>query len=187
MNDALFRQDGRLTVRPLTTGDHPWVRHLFAERWGGVISVSRGVVHETTKLPGFVARLDDERAGVTTYRIVDEECELVTLDSVREGAGVGTALVDAVAKAAHAAGATRLWLITTNDNLRALRFYQRHGFDLVAVHHGAVARSRALKPSIPEIGLDGIPIRHELELELPLPLSDVSAIDDGPSDDRRDE
>ncbi|GAA2448341.1 hypothetical protein GCM10010191_77240 [Actinomadura vinacea] len=73
-------------------------------------------------------------------------------------------------EAARAAGADRLWLITTNDNLRALRFYQRYGFDLVAV-----ARSRALTPSIPEIGLDGIPIRHELELELPLPPSTEDA------------
>jgi RimJ/RimL family protein N-acetyltransferase len=81
---------------------------------------------------------------------------------------VGTALVDAVAEAARAAGAVRLWLVTTNDNLRALRFYQRYGFDLVAVHRDAIARSRALKPSIPRIGLGGIPIRHELELELDL-------------------
>jgi hypothetical protein len=56
-----------------------------------------------------------------------------------------------------------------------LRFYQRYGFDLVGVHRNAVAGSRALKPSIPEIGLDGIPIRHELELELPLPPSTESA------------
>lgn len=169
MNGAPSRRDGRPTVRPLTEDDLSWMRHLFAERWGGVISVSRGVVHDTTKLPGFVALHDGERVGVATYRIVDDACELVTLDSAREGAGVGTALVDAVAEAARAAGAVRLWLITTNDNLHALRFYQRYGFDLIAVHHGAVARSRALKPSIPDIGLDGIPIRHELELELPLP------------------
>ncbi len=160
---------GRLTVRPLTGDDHPWMRRLFGERWGDVTSVSRGVVHDTTKLPGFVARLGDERAGVATYRIVHRECELITLDAVRQGAGVGTALVDRVAEAARAAGAVRLWLVTTNDNLPALRFYQRYGFDLIAVHHDAVARSRSLKPSIPEIGLDGIPIRHELELELPLP------------------
>ena len=66
------------------------------------------------------------------------------------------------------AGCRRVWLITTNDNLRALRFYQRRGFRLVAVHPNALARSRELKPSIPEIGLDGIPLRDELELELTL-------------------
>jgi hypothetical protein len=57
--------------------------------------------------------------------------------------------------------------VTTNDNLRALRFYQRRLRPL-AVHRDAIARSRALKPSIPEVGVDGIPLRHELELELPL-------------------
>lgn len=157
-----------LTVRPLTADDLAWTRELFTERWGGVISVSRGIAHDTTRLPGFVASVGGERAGVATHRIDGRECELVTLDSVREGAGVGTTLVDAVAQAARAAGAVRLWLITTNDNLPALRFYQRYGFDLVAVHRDAVARARALKPSIPQTGLDGIPIRHELELELPL-------------------
>lgn len=160
-------QKSHVTVRRLTAEDVTWVRELFTERWGGVVSVSRGVAHDTTALPGFVALLDGERAGVATYRIAGRECELVTLDSVREGAGAGSALVDAVAGAARAAGAVRLWLVTTNDNLRALRFYQRYGFDLVAVHRDAVARSRELKPSIPEIGLDGIPIRHEIELELP--------------------
>ena len=164
-----------LAVRALIAEDLEWVVELFTERWGGVTSVSRGVAHDTTALPGFVALLDGKRAGVATYRITDRECELVTLDSLREGTGVGTALVGAVAEAARVAGAGRLWLITTNDNVRALRFYQRHGFDLVAVHRDAVARSRALKPSIPEIGLDGIPIRHELELELPLPPSPQNA------------
>ncbi|MFI7029342.1 GNAT family N-acetyltransferase [Microbispora rosea] len=175
-------QKSRVTVRPLTAEDIPWTRELFTERWGGVVSVSRGVAHDTTALPGFVALLDGERAGVATYRIAGGECELVTLDSVREGAGAGTALVDAVAGAARAVagaaragGAARLWLVTTNDNLRALRFYQRYGFDLVAVHRDAVARSRELKPSIPEIGLDGIPLRHELELELPSRLLGLSS------------
>jgi ribosomal protein S18 acetylase RimI-like enzyme len=159
---------GRVEVRPIGPADLAWVRSLFAERWGGVVSVSRGVARDTTALPGFVAFLDGERAGVATYRLGGRACELVTLDSVREGAGAGTALVDAVAAAARGAGAVRLWLITTNDNLPALRFYQRYGFDLVAVHRDAVARSRRLKPSIPEVGRDGIPIRHEIELELRL-------------------
>jgi GNAT superfamily N-acetyltransferase len=113
-------------------------------------------------LPPTCCATPPERPGVT-YRIDGRECEL---DSAREGAGAGTALVDAVAQAARVAGAIRLWLITTNDNLPALRFYQRYGFDPVAVHRDAVARSRTLKPSIPQIRLDGIPIRHELELPL---------------------
>ncbi|MET7320926.1 GNAT family N-acetyltransferase [Streptomyces sp. NPDC005549] len=158
-----------LAVQPITTEDAAWVCELFTARWGGTISVSRGVAHDTTALPGLVARLNGERVGVATYRIDGRDCELVTLDSVQQEIGAGTALVDAVAQAARAAGSRRLWLVTTNDNLRALRFYQRHGFDLVAVHRDAAVRSRALKPAIPHLGMDDIPIRHELELELPLP------------------
>jgi len=60
----------------------------------------------------------------------------------------------------------RLWLVTTNDNVDALRFYQRRGFCLVCVHRGAVDHSRAhLKPEIPLAGNNRIPLRDELELE----------------------
>jgi ribosomal protein S18 acetylase RimI-like enzyme len=90
---------------------------------------------------------------------------LVTINAFVDGLGVGGALVDAVADQARGLGCRRLWLITTNDNTRALRFYQRHGFRLVAVHTGAIAESRRLKPGISLIGNDGIPIRDELELE----------------------
>jgi hypothetical protein len=65
-------------------------------------------------------------------------------------------------------GCQRLWLVTTNDNLRALGFYQRRGFHPRALRAGAVAQARRLKPAIPEHSPDGIPIRDELELELEL-------------------
>jgi GNAT superfamily N-acetyltransferase len=96
------------------------------------------------------------------------DCELMTIDALRDGVGAGTVLLAAVAAAARAAGAARVWLVTTNDNTPALRFYQRRGFDLVAVHRDAVTAARRLKPSIPETGVDGIPIRHGLELEFAL-------------------
>ncbi|MQY34471.1 hypothetical protein SRB17_24400 [Streptomyces sp. RB17] len=97
-----------------------------------------------TALPGFVARVHGEPVGVVTYRTDGAACEIVTLDSVRQGVGAGTALVDAVVRAARTAGSGRLWPVTTNDTVRALRCYQRYGVDLVAVHRDAVARSRAL-------------------------------------------
>ena len=156
-----------MTVRPLGEGDREWVRETLRELWGETV-VSRGAVHDPTALPGFVAEEGGERVGLLTYRVDGADCEVVTIDAFPEGAGAGTALLDAAAAAAREAGCGRVWLITTNDNLRALRFYQRRGFRLVAVHPDALERSRELKPSIPEIGLDGIPLRDELELELRL-------------------
>jgi ribosomal protein S18 acetylase RimI-like enzyme len=106
--------------------------------------------------------------GLLTYAVRGEACEIVTLNSWAEGLGVGTALLAAARETARAAGCRRLWLVTTNDNLPALRFYQRRGFRLVAVHAGAVDEARKIKPQIPVIGLDGIPLRDELELAMEL-------------------
>lgn len=135
-------------------------------RWGSVEVVSRGRLSRPSELPGFVAMLDGQRVGLATYRMDLDECELVTLDAFAPGRGVGAALVDAVADAASDAGCRRMWLITTNDNTPALRFYQRIGMRLAALHRDAVEESRRLKPQISPTGIDGIPIRDELELEL---------------------
>lgn len=130
--------------------------------------VSRGIVHHPAELPGFIAALDGERVGLLTYQIADGACEVMSLDSTRPAQGVGTALIEAAIEAARAAGCRRLWLITTNDNLNALRFYQKRGLTLVAVYPNALAVSRQLKPQIPLSGHDGIPLRDEIELELAL-------------------
>ena len=53
-------------------------------------------------------------------------------------------------------------------NLNALQFYQKRGFDIVKLHINAVKQSRKIKPEIPLIGFNGIPIRHEIELEMNL-------------------
>jgi GNAT superfamily N-acetyltransferase len=95
-------------------------------------------------------------------------CEIVTLDNLGDRRGVGTALIEAVMETARAAGCRRLWLITTNDNLRALRFYQKRGFRLVRLSPDAVTAARRIKPEIPLVGEDGIPLRDELELERPV-------------------
>ncbi|HLW47169.1 MAG TPA: GNAT family N-acetyltransferase [bacterium] len=135
------------------------------DRWGGTIVVSRGRLHDTDRLEGLVAEDAGRPAGLLTYRIDAGECEIVTLDALVRGAGAGTALLQAAADLARRAGCRRLWLITTNDNLDALRFYQRRGLTLAAVHARAVEASRRLKPGIPQVGEHGILIRDEIELE----------------------
>jgi ribosomal protein S18 acetylase RimI-like enzyme len=158
-----------LSVRPLTEEDRAWAREIEAESWGEPVVARLGELVDPTGLAGFVAVLDGERSGLATYAVRGEACEVVTIRSLREGRGVGRALLDAVRDAALEAGCTRLWLITTNDNLRALELYQRWGMEIVAFHRDAVNDARRrLKPSIPERDARGIPIAHELELELRL-------------------
>lgn len=120
------------------------------------------------QLRGFIAWEDGSRLGLVTYNVDGNECEITSLNTMRESIGIGSALLNAVKVAAIAAHCQRLWLITTNDNLRALRFYQKRGWRLVAVYPNALEQSRRLKPEIPLMGLDGIPLRDEIELECPL-------------------
>jgi GNAT superfamily N-acetyltransferase len=120
------------------------------------------------KLPGFIADIDGKWVGLLTYEIGNRECEVVTLNSTSGGMGIGSGLLEAVRKVAISAGCKRLWLITTNDNTRALRFYQKRGFRLVALYPNQLEKSRLLKPEIPVVGMDGIPLRDEIELEISL-------------------
>jgi len=150
-----------VTVRDVRDDERDWVRGVIRERWGSAIAVAHGVAYEPATLPGFVAEDDGRAVGLLTYHVQAGACEIVTIDAFEERRGVGTALVEAVRALGHA----RVWLITTNDNVRAQRFYERTGFRPVAVHEGAVERSRAIKPEIPELAEEGTPIRDELEYE----------------------
>jgi GNAT superfamily N-acetyltransferase len=157
-----------MEIRPVRDDEREPVAALLTERWGSPVVVSRGIRHDLRELPTLVAEQDGDIVGIVTYAPADDDAEVTSLDALRPDHGVGTALLDAVIDVALAAGWRRLWLVTTNDNTHALRFYQRRGWQLVAVHRGAVDEARRIKPEIPERGNDDIPIRHELELELPL-------------------
>jgi GNAT superfamily N-acetyltransferase len=138
-------------------GDRAWLSGFMTERWGAPLAAGGGRLHRLDHLPGFAAvAADGAVAGVVTYLIEADVCEVVSIDSVVQGEGVGTALLEAACEAAAAAGCRRVRLITTNDNLDALRA-------------GAVDESRRMKPQIPLVGEYGIPIRDELVLVRELP------------------
>lgn len=156
------------TIRPIEKEDRNWIAQFLDRHWGSTRIVSRGQVYLAHLLPGFIAEQDDEKVGLITYRIDEEACELMTINSTVEGQGVGTALLEAVKAVAAEEGCKRLWLITTNDNLKALRFYQKRDLRIAAVYPGALDASRKVKPEIPLFGYDGIPLRDEIELEMTL-------------------
>jgi len=157
-----------LIIQPISEKYRGPVNEILAREWHCPPSISRGKIIDTTKLPGFVSVAEETIQGVITYHIDHAECEIVTLNSFHENKGIGTALINAVIKVAKEQNCKRLWLITTNDDINAIRFYQKKGFDLAAAHINAMQISRQLKPEIPLIGMDDIPIRHELEFEIAL-------------------
>jgi ribosomal protein S18 acetylase RimI-like enzyme len=155
-------------VETLREGDRDWLRQSLAAQWGSSVIVSRGRVHRADRLPGFLALDGDRRVGYLLFRVDEGQLEVVALSSLVERRGVGTALLSAAAGAAREASCRRLWLVTTNDNTPAMRFYERRGFSQVAVHEGVVTAARRLKPEIPLTGVGGAPLRDEVEFEIVL-------------------
>ncbi len=157
-----------LFIRETNEDDRPFIREFIARRWFGEAIVVHGEFFYPAELPGFIAQQDNLVSGLITYQIRMPECEIITLDSLVEGVGIGRQLVDKVKNIAIEGGCNRLTVITTNDNLEAIGFYQRRGLRLRAVFPGAVEKSRELKPTIPMNGNNGIPIRDEILLEMSL-------------------
>jgi ribosomal protein S18 acetylase RimI-like enzyme len=153
-------------IRPLETSDRQWSNGLAARHFGSACVVSRGVPHDTTSLPGFVALRDGAPVGLLQFQVDGNAWEIVVLVVERPREGIGAALLDSALRAARSAGCSRLWLVTTNDNVTAQAFYDALGWRFVAVHKGAVTRSRLIKPEIPQQGPNGIAIEDELEYEL---------------------
>ena len=77
-------------------------------------------------------------------------------------------LVNRVVDTAKRSGCTRIQILTTNDNINAIRFYQKRGFELIGINCGAIDRDREKKPQIPIVGEYGIPLRHEIEFSMKL-------------------
>lgn len=150
-----------MVVRERTESDAHWIENLLQARWGGTTMIVRGEAIEAMDLLALVA---GDREGLATYRIAAQEAELVSLDAVKSGQGIGTRLLKALALRLRRQGIARLWVTTTNDNLSALALYQRRGFKLRRLRPGAVDDSRLLKPGIPLLGDNGIPIRDEIDL-----------------------
>lgn len=154
-----------MQVKPLSAADKAWVLERTELLFSGAFLVSRDIVHDPTQLPGFIAVQDGERVGLGTYHIDGCHCEIVSLDALCQYLGIGSELLLAIEAAARAEGCTRLWCITTNDNLDSLRFFQRRGFVINDFRLDSMQKIRLLKPGIPQTGCNGIPIRDEIEME----------------------
>ena len=144
------------------------VNAFIKENWFTTAMVLRGRVIDMTKTDGYFASQGGKIIGLVTYIFYRDVCEITSLNSLVENRGLGTRLLDIAIEAARENGCSRVVLITTNDNIRAIRFYQKRGFDMAHLYRNALDVSRRLKPEIPLIGEDSIPLRHEIEFEMEL-------------------
>jgi len=149
----------------ITEENRQEINALILNTWYSTEMIVRGKIIDMTKLEGIVAYDNEAIVGLVTYYIENKYLEVVSIDSFNENQGVGTELTKRVIEVAKSKGCQKVKLITTNDNFKALAFYQKRGFELVCIYKNAVEKARDIKPEIPIIGLGGIPIRDEIELE----------------------
>ena len=145
------------------------IKDFFIEHWGCEFIVSNGQKLYGDKLPYIMATDDDNKiVGLLTYHVKDNQCEVVSIDSLMPNQGIGSILIKRIIEIAKKNKYSRLWLMTTNDNTDSMRFYQKNGFVFKAIHINAIEKSRKLKQNIPKLGYYDIPIRDEIEFEYPL-------------------
>lgn len=142
------------------------INTFIKEHWYTATMVIRGNIIDMTKTEGFYFCEGENIIGLITYIVYDNILEITSLDSLRENQGIGSKLLETVIREAKERNFQKIILITTNDNINAIRFYQKRGFDMVHLFRNALDTSRKLKPEIPLIGENSIPLRHELEFEL---------------------
>jgi 2-oxo-4-hydroxy-4-carboxy--5-ureidoimidazoline (OHCU) decarboxylase/GNAT superfamily N-acetyltransferase len=156
-----------VTVRSMTAEDAGWADRLLSGYQGTRMTARLGELLDPLEFPGLVAEVGGSPVGLLTFQVKDEQMEALTVHAQASGRGAGSALLAAAVDQARQRGARRLWLVTTNDNLHAIRFYLRRGMHVARVHEGAVDRDRALKPEMSRInGENGIPMRDLVEFEL---------------------
>lgn len=154
-----------LQFRSKIHADEKWITDIAARLWGSTEIISKEHTYDILTLPNSIAELDGKPVGFAMYVKEGKRCEIVALFTAMENQGIGTKLLVRVKDTAKRDGCTKVWLITTNDNTQALRFYQKRGFVITAIRTNVIEEQRKRKP-IPLLGKDGIPIRDEIELEI---------------------
>lgn len=146
--------------------DFIWLKDLWEQEWGGLTMVSGDTTYHLTQVKALLAKRQGTPIGAITWAFpTSGEAEIVSLNALFEGQGVGSLLLQSAEQHIRHQGAFRIQIVTSNDNLRALAFYQKRGYRLKSLHPGAIDRARLDKPSIPGIADNGIPIHDELVLE----------------------
>jgi GNAT superfamily N-acetyltransferase len=154
-----------IVIRETTPEDSEKIASIMKQFWGGEPLVIRGENFYPSKLNGIIAELGEKLIGFIFYDLQGRNCEIIVFEVFDKFKGIGTQLLDRVKELARIKKCNRIFLMTNNDNLDALRFYQRRGFIICGIHLNSVEIARKMKPSIPEIGEYGIPLRDEIDLE----------------------
>lgn len=143
-----------------------WLKGIIEKEWGGNPLLVRGLSYYPDQLPGLIAFDGDTRIGFLSYEMRDDVCEIIAFEVFSKFSGIGTKMLNVLIDICRQKNCRQIYLMTTNDNMDALRFYQRRGFCITAIHVDSMRKSRAIKSTIPMTGDFGIPLRDEIDLVL---------------------
>ena len=155
-----------MIIERISSQNRNCINDFIMEHWYTTTMIIRGREIDMTTVDGIVLWDNSQIVGLLTFIVYDHTLEITSLDSLRDKQGLGTLLIEKVVSVAKEMKCKRIVLITTNDNINAICFYQKRGFDMVRLHYNAMEVSRKLKPEIPLIGENDIPLRHEIEFEM---------------------
>jgi hypothetical protein len=154
------------TIREKLKSDNALIIPCISLSWGSDRIISKGTIFNVSDLDGYVAVENNRIVGVGLYSVNDGECEIVLIESYVRSVGIGSTLLKKIIGISKTNGCKRVFLITTNDNTDALKFYQKSGMTIKSIYCDSIKDERKLKPEIPLTGKYGIPIRDEIELEV---------------------
>ena len=152
-------------IQPISEKNRQQVIDFFREHWGSSQMIISSGTYDCAMLDGYVYVEETTIIGLVTYVLHADSLEIISLDSIQEGKGIGSRLMAEVEQFAMEQAIPKIELITTNDNLQALKFNQKRGYRITHIFPNAVMEARKVKPTIPLIGNDGIPLLDEIKLQ----------------------
>ena len=150
-------------IRKLSSaGEEKTVRELVKLFWGEDEQLTFGRKFTVSSLPAYIAEVKSKVVGFVAFAPVGDALIIAALGIVPEyqNCGFGRKLVEQVEKEAQKRGKKKLLVSTSNDDLPALAFYQRDGFQIFAVEPNVIAEKHGRILG----GIGGLPIRDELRL-----------------------
>ncbi len=151
------------TITQKSNGDKGSISKFVRTFWGEEEQLTFDREFNVSELPGYVARLKNKFVGFVSTEELDDATIIVALGILPEhqSLGIGRRLIAEVEREAERTKKKMLLVSTSNDDLPALGFYQKLGFQIcevkpnaIAIKHGKILR-----------GIGNLPIRDELRLK----------------------
>ncbi len=161
-SSCISRSERKFSIKEKEEEHSMNIEELSRIFWGETEQIMFEMTLDVHKLPGYIAESEEDFIGFVAFETLEENMLIAALAVLPEfqRAGVGRALVHKVEEKARKLSKKNLLVSTSNDDLPALAFYQKIGFQIFAVERDVIKE----KHERIILGFDLIPIRDEIKL-----------------------